>query len=132
MTAVVLDASAALDLVLGRPGGELVSTELRSAGRDVWVPELFDLEVASALRKLVARRGLSASRALQALRRVASLPATRVPHRPLLPAIWGLRSNMTVYDAAYVVLAQHHDARLVTADTELAGTPGLGIAVVVV
>jgi predicted nucleic acid-binding protein len=48
----------------------------------------------------------------------------RAPHRPLLPRCWELRDNLTVYDAAYVALAERLDTTLLTADARLAGAPG--------
>lgn len=30
----------------------------------------------------------------------------RAPHRPLLPRCWELRNGLTIYDAAYVALAE--------------------------
>ena len=55
---------------------------------------------------------------------LASLPLRRVAHSPLMERCWELRSNMTVYDAAYVALAEALDTRLLTADAKLAATPG--------
>ena len=48
----------------------------------------------------------------------------RVEHRVLLDRCWRLRDNLTTYDAAYVALAEHVDAVLVTADAKLANAPG--------
>jgi predicted nucleic acid-binding protein len=50
----------------------------------------------------------------------------RVPHRPLLPRCWELRDNFTVYDAAYVALAELLDVLFLTADTRIAEAPGPG------
>jgi predicted nucleic acid-binding protein len=47
-----------------------------------------------------------------------------VRHGALLDRCWELRDNLTVYDAAYVALAELLDATLVTADGKLANTPG--------
>jgi predicted nucleic acid-binding protein len=53
------------------------------------------------------------------------LPLRRAPHRPLLARCWELRENLTVYDAAYVALAELLDLALLTADARLANAPGL-------
>jgi len=37
---------------------------------------------------------------------------------------WELRHNLTVYDAAYIALAEQLDVVLVTADRRLAAAPG--------
>jgi predicted nucleic acid-binding protein len=42
----------------------------------------------------------------------------------LLARCWELRDNFTVYDAAYVALAEVLDAPLVTADSRLGRAPG--------
>lgn len=41
---------------------------------------------------------------------VATLPAIRYPHTPLLARIWELRHNFTAYDAVYIALAEATDA----------------------
>ncbi len=64
-----------------------------------------------------------------ALTDLADLPMARVSHRPLLRRCWELRDNLTVYDAAYVALAESLDATLVTADARLARAPGVRCAV---
>lgn len=53
-----------------------------------------------------------------------ALPVRRVPHRTLLARCWELRENLTVYEAAYVALAELLETILVTADTRLAGASG--------
>ena len=50
--------------------------------------------------------------------------AWSVGHGPLLTRCWELRANLTVYDAAYVALAEATIATLVTADRRLADAPG--------
>lgn len=42
----------------------------------------------------------------------------------LLSRCWELRQNLTIYDAAYVALAELLDAALVTADIWLSKAPG--------
>lgn len=43
---------------------------------------------------------------------------------PLLPRIWELREDVTTADAAYVALAEHLGAPLVTTDARLARASG--------
>jgi predicted nucleic acid-binding protein len=95
-------------------------------------PHLLPLEVASALRKLVAERRLSERGGRQALEKLTLLPLRLHPHVPLLPRIWELRGNLTVYDAVYVALAEALDLPLVTADARLSRAPRLGCVVEVV
>ena len=54
-----------------------------------------------------------------------ALPIRVVPSAPLLPRVWELRHNLTVYDACYVALAEAIDQPLLTADRRLANAPGL-------
>lgn len=98
--------------------------EARLRGERLVLPELADLEVASVLRRQVRAGALDTRRAMLALGDLAVLPARRAPHRPLLPRCWELRGNLTVYDAAYVALAEAMSATLLTADRRLAMAPG--------
>lgn len=97
----------------------------RPTGERLAAPELTDLEVMSVFRKLVDSNALSIHRAGLALADLEALPLQRVPHRALLPGCWRLRPNLTAYDASYVSLAEHLGAVFLTADTRLAGAPGL-------
>ena len=67
---------------------------------------------------------LDARRSHLALEDLAALPARRAPHRPLLPRCWELRDNLTIYDAAYVALAEAISTTLLTGDQKLARAPG--------
>jgi predicted nucleic acid-binding protein len=53
-----------------------------------------------------------------------SLRLDRMSHAPLLDRCWELRANLTIYDAAYVALAELLDTTLLTADGRLANAPG--------
>lgn len=88
-------------------------------------PHLLDLEVVSAWRRLAAAGAVDDRRARLALEDLRTLRLERVAHRPLLPRCWELRGNLTVYDAAYVALAELLGATLLTADARLAGAPGI-------
>ena len=86
---------------------------------------MIDLEVVSAWRRLVAAGHLDDRKATLALADLASLRLERVPHGPLMDRCWELRANLTVYDAAYVALAELMEVDLLTADTRLAAAPGI-------
>jgi predicted nucleic acid-binding protein len=64
-----------------------------------------------------------------ALDDLLALPVERASHRPLLARCWELRDNLSVYDAAYVALAEALGTPLLTADARLAKAPGLKCAV---
>ena len=53
---------------------------------------------------------------------LANAPLVRHPHAPLREAVWGLRNELSAYDASYLALAVALDASvLLTADHGLAG-----------
>jgi predicted nucleic acid-binding protein len=121
---IVLDASAAVDL-LTRNGVRGDRIAERVAGEfAVHVPAVFDLEVLHALRGLEAGGKLPAPSLEAALVDLADLRATRHPHEQLRPRVWALRNNLTAYDAAYVALAELLEAPLLTSDAPLARSSG--------
>lgn len=133
MGALVADASALLDWLLGVANAHRIRRVLEDAGSAVAVPEICDVEVASTLRGHVLGRRISAERATRALANYIDLPIERHAHLPLLPRMFELRDNVTAYDAAYIALAERHRARLLTTDRRLARTARdqLGLDVVV-
>ena len=68
-------------------------------------------------------------RAVQAIEHWRQLDVERYPHEPFLDRVWGLRNNVTAYDAVYVALAEVLGELLVTGDQKLAGAPGLNVRV---
>lgn len=128
---IVVDASVlATALVDDGESGETSRTRLRN--ERLLAPELIDLEVISVWRRLVAGGVLGASRAEQAVDDLAAIPLERVPHRPLLSRCWELRENLTIYDAAYVALAELARVGLLTGDARLARAPGIRCPIEVV
>ena len=125
---IVLDSAAAVDYVAWREPGAWVADHIR-ADPDLHAPHLLDVEVVAALRRLVARRALSPSSALEAIRHLADLDLARYPHLPLVERMWELRAVLTAGDAAFVALAEHLGAVLVTTDARLARAPGIRAAV---
>lgn len=120
---IVLDSSATVEYVALREHGGWVETVIED-DPDVYSPHLLDVEVTSALRKLVSRGELRGADARRALGELAELDIARYPHVGLLGRIWALRSALTPYDAAYVALAELLDATLVTTDMRLARSHG--------
>jgi predicted nucleic acid-binding protein len=121
---MVLDASAILDLLLRTSSGDRVLSRVSSASETLHAPEVVDLEVAQALRRLQAARQLTPRRADEALEDFLALDVARYAHRELLPRIWQLRSALSAYDAAYVALAEVLGAPLLTTDQRLARAKG--------
>jgi predicted nucleic acid-binding protein len=118
---IVLDASAAVELLLGTERGARVRQRIGSDS--LHCPHVLDLEVASALRRWVRQERISASRAHAALEDLIALPRMHYPHDLLLRRIWELRDNASVYDAAYLVLGEMLWAPVVTCDARVAGIP---------
>lgn len=121
---IVVDASA-LAPALADDGPDGDSARARLRGHSLVAPELIDLETTSVIRRQFQTGHLDTRRAELALTDLVGLPLRRVPHRPLLARCWELRENITVYDAAYVALAELLDVALLTADARLAKAPGI-------
>jgi predicted nucleic acid-binding protein len=120
---LVIDASVlAVALLDDGPDGDLVRHRLR--GEQLAAPALIDLEVASVWRGLARGGHLDARRVGQALDDLQDLPIQRVEHTPLVARCWELRDNLTIYDAAYVALAEALQAPLLTGDRRLARATG--------
>lgn len=120
---LVVDASV-LVVALADDGSEGDRARARLRGEQLAAPDLFDLEVASVLRWQLAGGHLDVRRAELALADLIDLPVQRAPHRPLLTRCWELKSNLTVYDAAYVAIAEALGSDLLTGDVRLAKAPG--------
>lgn len=121
---IVVDASV-LAPALADDSSDGDASRARLRGETLAAPELIDLEVASVWRRQVLAGYLAVRRADLALADLLDLPLQRIPHRQLLGRCWELRQNLTLYDAAYVALAELLDAILVTGDRRLAHAPGL-------
>lgn len=120
---IVLDASAAIELVLHTPTGGRVAARL-AADDALHGPHLIDLEVASVLRKLERASVITPVDAVAAFGDFAALGLERHAHDLFLPRIWQLRAGLTSYDACYVALAEALRATLVTCDARLARATG--------
>ncbi len=121
---IVLDASAALELLLNTEAGQLVAERIEDKLESIHVPHLLTAEVAQVLRRYVHTGTLDSTRAQLALEDLADLDATRYGHEELLTRAWELRSNLTIYDALYVALTEALSATLLTFDRKLAAAPG--------
>ncbi len=120
---IVVDASV-LVVALADDGGDGDAARARLRNEQLAAPELIDLEVGSVLRRQLANGSIDDRRARLALGDLVDLPMMRAPHRPLLPRCWELRDNLTMYDAAYVALAEELGSSLLTADAKLTQAAG--------
>jgi predicted nucleic acid-binding protein len=119
---IVLDASAALNLLLGDVRAPLVDARVR--GQHIHAPHLIDIEIAHVLRKHALLEEVAVTRIQDALAAWLQLDVQRHPHKPFMNRIWQLRPAMTSYDAAYVALAESLRAPLITTDAKLARSHG--------
>jgi predicted nucleic acid-binding protein len=116
---IVLDASAAIELLIEGSLAGSIRQDLLSRNDTIIVPHLLDIEVLSGLRRLASSRRLDGQRMGYLLSELADLPAMRCPHTPLLQRVWELRHNFTAYDAVYIAMAEATDSVLYTCDQKL-------------
>ena len=119
---IVADASVVLEVLLRTRRGLKMEAHLLSSSETLHAPYLIDLEVCQVLRRYWLNKDLTADRAAAAVEDFQSIRIIRYPHRIFLDRIWELRSNMTIYDAAYVAIAETIGAPLLTTDRKLAST----------
>lgn len=125
---IVIDASAAVS-------GLVDATSAARAylvRNDLQVPHLIDQEVLSALRRLALTGDLPDVDADTYVARWTQLRMRRHDTSGLIDEIWGLRHNVTPYDATYIALATSLQTSLVTADRRLHAAPISGIEVTLV
>jgi predicted nucleic acid-binding protein len=93
--------------------------------------EHFHVEVAKVFRRDVRHGLLDDDQATQLVVALTEWPLQVVSVAPLLEEGWGLRHNVTVHDALYVVLTRHlPDAMLVSTDRNLPRAPGVDVAMI--
>jgi predicted nucleic acid-binding protein len=114
----VIDASAAVRLALGKAPG----LHQRFAQTDVYAPDHFALEAATALWKYARVGVLSTTQAGSVLSDILDLRVEMIPTGPLahLALVIGIEHGLTPYDAAYLGLADSMKVALLTADKQLA------------
>lgn len=125
--AVVVDASVALARIRREPLWQDVDRRLRgwqSEGATLYVPAHFWLEISNAL---IRGHGMSGSGAMEAVHRLDELGLQTVDlGRPLLLLALDLaeRHRLSMYDAAYLAIAESLGALLFSADVELVAAAG--------
>ena len=129
---IVVDASVLTDALTD--DGAVGDANRAALQRDPhWAaPVHLALEVASAIRGGLLGGKIMLERAADAVDVLGRLEIDPVDPVVLLPRIWQLRSNLTVYDAAYVAAAEALGCPLLTGDARLARASGLSCPVWVV
>lgn len=124
---IVIESSAMVDALVDDPANpELLAL---IADSDLHAPSLLDYEVASALRGHVLGGKLDEAQVEDATEDFTALGIERYPLSRMMRGVLDLRDNFTVYDAAYVVLAQALEAPLVTVDAKLTEAGKFGVEV---
>lgn len=121
---IVIDASI-LANALGDDGrdGLAARSELRAADA-IAAPDLVDVETVAVLRRRWLSQTISDERFEAAVVDLEHLDFERVPTLRLMRRAYGLRANVTSYDACYVALAEALGCELITADRRLANATG--------
>ncbi|MGH9295448.1 MAG: type II toxin-antitoxin system VapC family toxin [Acidimicrobiales bacterium] len=120
---LVLDASAAVELLLQTSNGASVVGRLR--GHELHAPAALDARVASGIANLRQLGLVSETDAAARLKVLAKAPIERHDVAPLLEEAWTLHRSIWVLDAIYLVLAERLGARVITCDARLARTSRL-------
>jgi predicted nucleic acid-binding protein len=118
---IVIDASAAVSLVLALPGSENLFAPLDQADL-VMAPDLFVAEVCNAIWKYRKADLLPMVRCEKALDHALGLPDQLESSMGLHREAFALavRHIHPVYDALYLVLARRNNAAILTLDRRLA------------
>jgi len=111
-------------LVDGGPSGRWATGVLEAAG-DLLAPHLAVFEAANILRRHQLANLITADQAAQAHADLLDLPLELWPYELLASRSWQLRENLTIYDAAYVALAEMTSTPLATLDQRITRAPGL-------
>lgn len=120
---LVVDASIVVAaLTDSGPDGEWATEEL--SGQFLASSHHMPIEVANILRRAAMAGDISADSAAITHGELLELRVEFFPYATLADRCWELRENVTVYDAAYVALAELLDARLATLDRRLSRAPG--------
>ena len=122
---MVLDASAVVEWLMGSERGDAVVAQmLDDPDGSFFAPDLLDVEVVQAFRRLARSGAVSDARATGAVELLEALPVERRPAGILVSRMWTLRDNLSAYAAAYVALAEALDCPLLTCDARSADAPG--------
>jgi predicted nucleic acid-binding protein len=129
---IVVDASAITELLLQTTLGTRVEERLYREDDEFHAPHLLDVEVLSALRRLVQVGEMRRARAEEAIQDLGSLRIVRHRHLDLATRAWGLRENLTMYDAMYVALAEALNAVVITCDRPFGAAAGHAVRIEVI
>jgi predicted nucleic acid-binding protein len=120
----VADASALVAMLTdGGAEGEWSTNAL--SGVELLAPSVLPFEAANVLRRLELQRAVTRDQSAQAHVDLLDLDIDLWPYDIVAGRAWELRPNLTVYDAAYVAVAELARADLVTLDRRFKRAPRL-------
>lgn len=118
---VVLDVSAAIEIILKKPKKELFEAQYQTAS---WViaPDLFVSEISNTLWKYYKAKILTHEECNQYVDDGINMIDDFIDARELWKESLGesIKNNHSVYDMYYAVLTRRNDARILTNDGALA------------
>lgn len=119
-SSLVLDVSGAAEFVMNRRRADEVKETILEA-ESILVPALYRFEATNLFWKYHAFHDVPLPRCQAALENVLGLPDVFVDGEELYEETFKLAclSDHVSYDVFYVVLAQRHNARLATFDSDL-------------
>jgi predicted nucleic acid-binding protein len=117
---LVLDASAVVDVLVGRDPEHQIRQQIHAASAMVHTVAHLDAEVLSTLGRLHRARELSADDVDRRLWSLSSMRMHRLPITSVLLAdAWRLRDNVALRDALYVAAAMRLGGMVLTTDDRL-------------
>jgi predicted nucleic acid-binding protein len=129
---IVVDSSAAVEMLLHTPAGERC-LERAEAGRPAVVPAHFDVEVYAAIRRTYLRRHLDRGSLETLVAQLGTFDAERVALKSFLPSVAQLVDVIGSHDVFYVLLAISRRCPLLTCDLRLArAAMRLGVEVIAI
>ena len=116
----ILDASAAIEVFLSRPKGEVLCDSLASASLVV-SPDLYCSEISNVFWKLLKADQLSREDCESGINTCLELVDDLIPMPELSQEVFAaaIAYNMTAYDMFYAVTARRYNGRLLTMDKKL-------------
>ena len=114
---IVLDASAAVELSLGRSYAPQIGKFLQDATH-VMAPDLFYSEIANAIWKYVRFQNFDSEKAIGLLEMCGEMIDDAIPSRTIYLEAFSCACsyNISVYDAMYIVTARRTGSRLISLD----------------
>ena len=120
---IIVDASCLYEVLVDTPRSESIRTRMGQDSEQA-APHVVDIEVFSLIRRDFLSGSLDSTAAALAVADLRMWPGERYGHRGLLWGGWGMREDVSGWDAAHVALAEALEATLITLDGRLARAEG--------